>query len=325
MNGFPRFVSKKMARIISEKWLFRREAPPFLPFYHVVSNEKLPHILNYPYRSVKQFEKELDFFLKYFEPVSLKELFPAPKRTRKIFHLTFDDGLKECAEIVAPLLLRKGIPATFFVNTNFVDNRQLFHKYKASLIYTEMLRKFHVKANNLLKNEGLTGKNILRAEQSQTELLNEVATLMQIDFQEFLKERQPYLTTEQIRQLQADGFSIGAHSADHPEFYRIDEKKQTEQIKSSVQWVTDNIQPEIRAFSFPFTDHGVSSSVLKKIKEKNICDITFGTAGLKYDQFDFHFQRYPAEQHGNHTGNLKGEFVYYELRKLIGKERVEHE
>ncbi len=61
--------------------------PVFLPFYHTVSDENLPHILNYPYRNVAQFEKELDFFLKYFKPVSLEELASENYSGKKVFHL----------------------------------------------------------------------------------------------------------------------------------------------------------------------------------------------------------------------------------------------
>lgn len=324
MRGFPRLLSKQIGWMIPANRLFSRKTPVFLPFYHVVSNEKLPHILNYPYRTVEQFEKELDFFLKYFKPVSLAELLEAKNQKEKIFHITFDDGLKESAEIIAPVLTKKGIPATFFVNTAFIDNRQLFHKYKASLILIEMNRKFHVQANNILGKNGLAGENILKAEIDQNDLLDDVADLLQVNFQDFLRKKQPYLTTGQIKQLQSNGFTIGAHSADHPEFYKVNEEEQIEQVRESMQWIVNNIQPEIRAFSFPFTDHGVPASVLKNIKEENICDVTFGTAGVKYDTFDFHFQRYPVEEYGNFTDNLKGEFVYFELRKLIGKATVKH-
>lgn len=324
MNGFPRLVSKQTGRLFSSKWLFSRNTPHFLPFYHVVSNEKLPHIFNYPYRSTEQFEKELDFFLKYFKPVSLKELLITQKGTQKMFHLSFDDGLKECAEIIAPVLIEKGIPATFFVNTAFVDNRQLFHKYKASLILNVLKEKPNQHADKRLAENGLSENSILKAEIGQTDILDEVAELLGIDFQKFLKKNQPYLTTNQILKLQSEGFSIGAHSVDHPEFYKISEKQQIEQVQKSMDWIGEKINPEIKTFSFPFTDLGVSSSVLKKIKEENICDITFGTAGVKHDALDFHFQRYPMEQNGNFIHNLKGEYVYFEMRRLIGKARVKH-
>jgi peptidoglycan/xylan/chitin deacetylase (PgdA/CDA1 family) len=324
MNTFPRSVSKQIGRVVSAKTLFRRTAPAFLPFYHVVSNKKLPHILNYPYSTVSDFEKELDYFLKFFEPVSLYEFINGKKKSSKIFHISFDDGLRECAEIIAPVLKRKGIAATFFINPGFVDNKQLFHKYKASLILGELQNKPNKAAEKILQENNLSGFKILQAEFSQIAVLDQAAEEIGIDFERFLLEQKPYLTFEQIQKLAKDGFSIGAHSFNQQEFWKISEQEQLEQIIKSMSWISANIPQKIKTFAFPFTDSGVPASVLKTIEKEQICDITFGTAGVKYDEFKFHFQRYPVEQPGDFKLNLKGEFIYYELRKLIGKATVKH-
>lgn len=324
MNEFPRFVSKQFGKLIPFQQLLKLKTPVFLPFYHVVSNEKLPHIVNYNYRNISQFENELDFYLKYFKPVSLAELISEKDSDKKIFHLSFDDGLKECAEIIAPVLLKKGIPATFFINTGFVDNERLFHKYKASLIFNRLLEKSVQQAEKVLKEHNLSGKDILKAAFHQDEILNETAGLLKIDFIDYLKTHKPYLTTDQILKLKSDGFSIGAHSFSHPEFWKISEHEQLDEVEKSMQWLVENINPEIRAFSFPFTDSGVSRKVLNTLKTENICDVTFGTAGVKYDVIDSHFQRYPVEKEGDFLLNLKEEFVYLALRKIIGKATVKH-
>jgi peptidoglycan/xylan/chitin deacetylase (PgdA/CDA1 family) len=324
MNEFPRFVSKQFGKLIPFQWLLKLKTPVFQPFYHVVSNEKLPHIINYNYRNVSQFEKELDFYLKYFKPVSLSELILNKNTRKKNFHLSFDDGLKECAEIIAPVLLKKGVPATFFVNTGFVDNQQLFHKYKASLIFNRFIETPDPKVEQILKGQNLNGKEILKASFLQENVLNEVAGLLGIDFNYFLKTQKPYLTTEQILQLKNEGFTIGAHSYKHPEFWKISEEEQFDEVKKSMQWLVEKINPQIKAFSFPFTDSGVSLKVLKTLKTEKICDVTFGTAGIKYDELDFHFQRYPVEKEGDFMLNLKEELVYFALRKIIGKATVKH-
>lgn len=324
MNEFPRFVSKQIGKLISVQSLLKLNTPVFQPFYHVVSNEKLPHILNYNYRNTEQFEKELDFYLKYFNPVSLAELVSNKKWDEKIFHLSFDDGLKECAEIIAPILLKKGVPATFFVNPGFVDNQQLFHKYKASLILTRLYETSNPKVEHYLKEQNLQGKEILKASILQEDILSETATLLEVNFKDFLEKQKPYLTSAQIFELKSQGFSIGAHSFNHPEFWKITEEEQLDEVKKSMNWLVEKINPEIKAFSFPFTDSGASLKVLKSLKSDNICDVTFGTAGIKYDELEHHFQRYPVEQPGDFQQNLKAELVYFALRKLIGKATVKH-
>ncbi len=324
MKKFPRFISKQISRLIPEKMLFKTDAPFFLPFYHTVSNKELSHILNYPYPNSAQFEEELDYYLKYFKPVSLEYVLKNPHSKDKVFHLSFDDGLKECANLIAPVLLKKGIPATFFVNSGFVDNHALFHRYKASLILNELLDKPSKKATQFLNTNELNEKNILQTDISKVDILDETANILGIDFSRVLKSQNPYLTTKQIIELKESGFSIGAHSKNHPEFWNISEEEQLNEIKQSMSWVVDKFNPSIKAFAFPFTDSGISLNLLQKLKLENICDLTFGTAGVKHDECKSHFQRYPAEQSGDFKLNLKSEFVYFKLRKTVGKATVIH-
>ncbi len=115
-----------------------------LPFYHAVSNQRIPHLANVlNTRDTQTFKKDLEFFLRHFEPVGADTLVhiatgevPLKKPS---FHLTFDDGLKEVITVIAPILKEKGIPATFFVNTGFIGNRDLFYRFKASLLIEKLI------------------------------------------------------------------------------------------------------------------------------------------------------------------------------------------
>ncbi len=324
MVHFPRFVSKQIAGFLADDKVFRYATPSFLPFYHVVSAQKLPHILNYPYFTPEEFEQQLDVYLKYFKPVDLDYLVQNPNSKEKIFHLSFDDGLRECAEIVAPILLKKGIPATFFINSAFVDNQELFHRYKASLILDELKKHPCSQVESFLLQNGLNRENILQATYSKRDILDEAAEQLELHFALYLKKHRPYLSTKEVKELHRKGFTIGGHSHKHPEFWRISEKKQLKQVRKSMKWVNENINPKIKAFAFPYTDDAVSASFMHKLRHENICDITFGTAGLKFDEMESHYQRYPVEQIGDFKENLKAEIVYYKLRKAIGKETVSH-
>ncbi|WP_347839660.1 polysaccharide deacetylase family protein [uncultured Draconibacterium sp.] len=322
MRNLLRFASKIASPLFPTGKLLKTKTPVFLPFYHVVSNKKLPYLLNYPVIDEQQFKKELDFYLRHFKPVTLSQLQnkPAPGT----FHLTFDDGLKECAEIIAPILLQKGIPATFFINSGFVDNKALFHRYKASLLLSEMHTHPDREVDEYLRNNGIARNNILQTSFADRAILDHAAELLELDFNAFLKETQPYMSTGQIKHLATQGFTIGGHSHKHPEFWKIPEKKQLKHIKKSMKWVEINSNQPVKAFAFPYTDDGVSSSLIKRIHNEGICDLSFGTAGVKYDQIDGHFQRYPAEHSANFQLNIKAEFVYFKLRKVLGKATVKH-
>src|SRR5438876_647683 len=50
---------------------------------------------------------------------------------------------------------------------------------------------------------------------TEVPLIDEVCAILRIDVSGYLSERRPYLATEQIRRLVADGFTLGAHANRH--------------------------------------------------------------------------------------------------------------
>jgi hypothetical protein len=141
----------------------------------------------YPVRSENIFKKDLDFLLKHYKPTNLTELLDIIKGKKILehncFHLSFDDGLKEIYDIVAPLLIERGIPATFFLNSSFADNKNLFYRYKASLLLEALSAKKYnsVKLQKVRSyfKERLThdiNNLILSANYNNRDLLDSIAT-----------------------------------------------------------------------------------------------------------------------------------------------------
>jgi peptidoglycan/xylan/chitin deacetylase (PgdA/CDA1 family) len=263
----------------------------------------MPYINSYRVRTAAEFEKELDYFLRYFKPVSLKNILEKPD-IRKM-HLSFDDGLVECYSVIAPILKRKGIPATFFVSPDFVDNKKLFHRFKCSI----------------LEEEGVLergGKKYFFNEEGE---LDQLAAKHGIDFTQY----KPYMNMEQVHSLHNDGFLIGGHSMVHPEMWKLSEDEQFRQVSDTMQWVEQNFQPNIKAFAFPFTDDGLKSSLFERLKNKGVADVTFGTAGLKPDSKSINFQRVPVElRNWSVQKTLHFEYFYYFVRGLAGENVVKH-
>src|SRR5690554_3942765 len=113
------------------------------PFYHTVSDVPLRHLKNlYPIFNTHEFKKHLEFFLARYQPVSLHELLPILMGESQLkkpgLFLSFDDGLREIYSVVEPILSQYGIPATFFVNPNFTDNKDMLYRCKVALIADEL-------------------------------------------------------------------------------------------------------------------------------------------------------------------------------------------
>jgi len=254
----------------------------------MVSNEKLPHIQYlYDYKGIKEFINDIDFLARLFDPISLTDLIEKSKRGSKIksnlFLLTFDDGYKEMYTIVAPILRRKGIPAVFFLNTDFIDNKDLSYINKASLIINilkkkpELVKQFN-RVFDCLKNlsEEEVFKKILSIGYRRRSLLDQMAKVADVDFNEFLKTYQPYLNRSQIISMINDGFYFGAHSKDHPHYSEISLEEQIDQTLESLKIIKNEFNLIYSVFAFPFGAEGVSLEFFQCIMNK--VDLTFSTS-----------------------------------------------
>lgn len=279
-----------------------------LPFYHAVTDEYPIHIKNlYEPRSIEQFVADLDFLLEHYRSISLPELIEINKSDKTItencFHLTFDDGLKEFYTIVAPILKEKGVHATVFLNSDFIDNKELFYRFKASILFEE------------------TGNDeVLKFGYSEQQVLDELAEELGIDFNIYLKQKQPYLTSEQINDLIGAGFTFGAHGKDHPLYKELGLEEQITQTKESLEIIKTKFNLEYSVFSFPFTDDGVSQQLFDAIK--NYSDLTFGCAGIKEDSASNHLQRIPMETAQTGKEIIKFEYLYCLIKQIAGKNKI---
>lgn len=297
-----------------------------IPYYHLISDEDVVHIKNlYNFKNQKQFEEDLDFLLKYFKPITLLDLIeniknqsPIPTNT---FLLTFDDGLREVYDNIAPIVLRKGIPATFFITTAFLDNRELAYDHKASLLVEALKKPVSITCKNQIQkileknnlNNGNIASLILSIRYPQKSLIDEIAESMNIDFQEFLNTRQPYLTSDQIKKLLEQGFTLGAHSIDHPYYNAISLEQQLTQTIESVKTVREKFSLHYGAFAFPHHDNGVSVTFFEQVKKSRLIDITFGTNCLLTDCIHTNFQRINFEKSLNSADQILN---YETIRKF---------
>jgi peptidoglycan/xylan/chitin deacetylase (PgdA/CDA1 family) len=324
---FKRF-SGKSAAMLSTKSLLKATGLKLIhPFYHTISNKPLLHIQHlYPVKNSEAFKADLDFLLQHFAPLGVKDFMELSRADsappKPSFLLSFDDGLSEFYDVIAPILLQKGVPAICFLNSAFIDNRDLFYRYKASLLVDAIMRSPAL-VEQIIPLTGSIGdmkKHILSISYSERAQLDQIAEAIGSSFANYLSEQKPYLTSEQIVELKNKGFYFGAHSVDHPEYQYLNLEEQIRQTKESVEYVCNTFSLDYKLFSFPFTDYKVSKTFFDRLNAKNIIDFTFGSAGLKEESIQTHYQRIPFEV-DNMPGKqiLHAELLYYAIKKMLGK------
>ncbi|MFN6943612.1 MAG: polysaccharide deacetylase family protein [Cytophagaceae bacterium] len=317
-------------------WLSTITGQRFIaPFYHCISDEPVSHIRHlYSIKNKKSFEKDLDYLLKYFEPLNLSSLLDSINTDRPLkkntFLLSFDDGLKEFYNVAAPILKRKGVPAVCFLNSDFLDNKDLFFRYKASLLIEKLKSERSVKkVANFLKEKEFSivdlKQYILCVDYNSRAVLDELAQILEVNFNEYLEKEKPYMDSGQVKGLIKQGFYFGAHSVDHPMFCEISEEAQLWQIQSSVSDICQKFDLDYKVFSFPFSDYGVNESLFEKMYRFNnsLVDLSFGTAGIKMDVCKNHVQRIPMEYHSFSARKLIfAEYLYYMIKAPFNKNRI---
>jgi peptidoglycan/xylan/chitin deacetylase (PgdA/CDA1 family) len=303
--------------------------------YHTVGNaEELPYLKGlYSVPTPKEFESDLDFILKNYVPLDLEGLVKFKQANllpgnKKYFFLSFDDGLRQCREIIAPILERKGVPATFFINTGFVGNNLFLHRFKVVLL-SEAIKKdktenLKIRLESFLNMKFTcrykAARYIMTLRYPQLTILSEIISQLGLDIEKELVQFMPYMTIDEIRGLISKGFTVGAHSIEHPEFYLIDEETQVEQTCKSITQVKEWFNPKYNVFAFPFTDVGVKNSFFRKIEQQCKPDLTFGCSGLKKDKIPYNVHRIPMDDFGMRAEErLKSEFLHYSFKRILGK------
>lgn len=307
-----------------------------LPYHHIVSDAEVLHIKHlYKYKNIAQFKNDLEVLLKNFKPISADDLIQhicinnqLPKNT---FLLTFDDGFREVHDVIAPLLEAKGIPAIFFVNPAFIDNKVLFYRSKASLLIHELLKHRDNKAlilecEELLNTEGNTIEELIsrikELKSTDEKLMDNLAKKISLLFEDYLERIKPFLTTEQLISLDKRGFTIGAHSWNHPYYNQISFEEQVEQTISSCNFVKEKTGKQRITFSFPYSDAALSQKLFEELNKKEI-DLMFGIQNQKEELDNNMVHRFNAERPDVTLDNqLKGMMLYMAIQKKLGKLKV---
>jgi peptidoglycan/xylan/chitin deacetylase (PgdA/CDA1 family) len=305
-----------------------------MPYHHTISNEALPHIQHlYKYKNANEFIKDVDFFLKHYTAVSVCDLVEHINKNKTLpknsFLLTFDDGFKEIHETIAPILEKKGVPAIFFINPAFVDNKALAISCKKSLLISELLNnkttiEIFRKALNL--QEATIEKIILNFKTNkflQDIFFNDVANEIGFSFDDYAVNAKPYATTSQLINLKQRGFTIGAHSWSHPYYDTITLEKQIQETLSSCNYIKENFSEKELCFSFPYSDVKISELFFEKLKNEPI-DLFFGIQNQREELKNKMVHRFNGERPEVATEKLiKGILFYVGLKKRFGKYIVE--
>jgi peptidoglycan/xylan/chitin deacetylase (PgdA/CDA1 family) len=289
-------------------------------FYHMVSDDYLPHLRYYPYQAKAHFDADMLFVKNTQRLMGYEELAERRRRDDTTKDngvlVTFDDGFVECFTQVRPVLLRYGIPCAFFIPTDFIDNERLFTECKISLCIeaierltdagvtalADTLEDVRAAVRGQPRSEP-TSDAVLRGvrlraglspaaievirwlmalEATAEPVIDRLCARLGVNAGAYLKDRQPFLTADQLRSLAADGFTIGAHGRSHVRLNLLDRAALEREIVEACDKVRSITGQKSVPFAFPYSGEGLDVGTLHEIVRKHeFIGLLFDTGGLR--------------------------------------------
>ena len=224
----------------------RPHRQPVIVMYHGVPSTSGATI------SAAVFEQHVRFLKRHFEFAAPDDVPARAGSARPRVLLTFDDGFRNNAEVVAPILRRHDVPAIFFVcSRHATPGRYLWFSHLDALERHFCWNDFSFRRRVYDMRPSARRRSMWQLRQMLLSLEPHPCRMYQA-----LEEELPPLdefvgaaeradcyagmTAEQLGELAADSrFTIGVHTADHPFLSRCGTAEARRQLDANRKWIED--------------------------------------------------------------------------------------
>ena len=251
------------------------------------------------------FEAQIRFMLERFAPVRAAEtLEPSGRGLR--FAVTLDDGYEDNFSVAAPILRRLGVPATFFVVSDYVGTDRLFWWEQLA----DMMRATRVPSLELasiVPQAGGTGDARLplrtRAERAGTyeRLSAELRRVPHAELSACVErvadalgvsprgEGRDYalMSWAQLTTLTRQGFDVGGHTATHCNVVGAGEALLRAEIVASARDIERRLEAPVLSFAYPYGRHDRHDGAAARLLRETGCRAAFaGAKGVVQGEAD---------------------------------------
>jgi peptidoglycan/xylan/chitin deacetylase (PgdA/CDA1 family) len=192
--------------------------------------------------------------------------------------LTFDDGFRNNAEVVAPILRRYGVPATFFVcSRHATQGKYLWFAYFQALESYFPARSLTFRGTSFDMSAERRRSSVralvaslvgLRPHPSAMydAIERELPPLEDFVAPAVLRDRYEGMPIDEVAALASDPlFAIGAHTVDHPLLTRCPPDEARRQLRENVDWIEQGTKRRCAGVAYPSGDY--DAGVLRLVRE----------------------------------------------------------
>lgn len=203
------------------------------------------------------FGRQLDFVQRYYNVVSVDQLATrdVPKRAVVI---SFDDGYRSVLTGAAPELRRRGLPAVVYLVTDVVGNHDIVWVNELNWLLQEAGPEIAAHVASTLGVPAETARPDLVSQvlvhlpsQAIRSLLAELWQLSGRSRSDLIDRLDLYLDWDEIKAMEAEGFSFGNHTCTHPNMTLL----ASDELAAEVDHASAEVKRYLghcKSFAYPF-------------------------------------------------------------------------
>jgi peptidoglycan/xylan/chitin deacetylase (PgdA/CDA1 family) len=280
----------------------RREHPFIILVYHRIVDDRSRYLKKgaVVHHHVKDFKREVLYLKRSFQILSMDEVVDRIKSgmgfRRPSIAITFDDGYLDNYTLAYPVLKKHGVPATIYLTTSLVGTPDRIWTDQIGLAFLET-PKDHFSFSELFGDKTVP----IKTKEEKEEANSDVSELLKLRSDGKRKElmqklfetlevnesvgrncgERMMLNWDEVQEMRKDGVTMGSHSHTHPILSRMSIQKAKDEILKSKKVLEENVDIEVKHFSFPNGREEDFSEELRdycrEIGFESVCSVTYGT------------------------------------------------
>ncbi len=309
---FPRLelrrrLSTLAVRIGADRAVLRARSATFTPWltvltWHRISERDLhgaekpsfdPCVID---ADAGAFEEQIAFVSRHFSLIGIDDVRAwagGASLPKNPLLATFDDGYRECHDVVLPILKRHGARATFFIATSYVTERRLFWWDQLAYLLLRSPRARieisypHRIVFDIAANRGAAIRAAQRVVKDTAALdlpryLDGVAEASGTSFGEALEHEladRLIMSWDQVRALRAAGMDVQSHTRTHRVLQTLSPQQLRDELAGSRADLEQELGEPVRTLAYP-TGRPIDSrsSIARAVREAGF-DVGFSNSG----------------------------------------------
>ncbi len=228
--------------------------------FHKVPKENNPYV--WDELNLAAFKRVLDFAQEHFRILPLEDAAQALSVQRlpaQAAAITLDDGYADWMDGVVPELTQRKLPATFFITTGQLDGMPMWHERIAQAVRAlsggaVSLTSAPILGRLLLQTPSDCVQAVAQLEQhlKYQHLSNREVMLGELEYLAGISPTTlPRLTPADVRTIHNKGFTVGAHTVNHPILTRCSESEARDEIGAARETLAAITGAPVTAFAYP--------------------------------------------------------------------------